>query len=81
MVTQETFIPIPMYVFWQEVIIEVNLKLNASYKYPYIAEVFKRQKRNAEVEEVIDDCVDIVNKKLKEKGLRSKYPIVPLKDR
>lgn len=82
MVFQNALIPIPMYVYWQEVLVEVNKKLSASYKYHgYIAEVYRGTKRNEDIEKIVDGCISIVNNRLDKKGLRSKYPIQPRKKR
>ncbi len=76
--TEATLIPVPMYIFWQSVLAEVNRKLVSNYKYQgYIAEVFKGQKRNKEIEEIIDECIEKVNLDFEKRGVRSKYPVTP----
>jgi predicted CopG family antitoxin len=71
-------IPVPMYIFWKSVLSEVNRTLVAKYRNQiYISEIFRGTKQNAEIEEVIDDCVMRVNEYFKNRGLRSKYPIEP----
>jgi hypothetical protein len=69
-------IPVPMYIFWQAVLAEVNRRLVAKYTYQgYIANIYRGTQRNAEIEEVIDECVVAVNKDFEKRGVRSKYSI------
>lgn len=49
-------------VFWGNVLFEVNRKLKATYQDPeYIKEVYYKKRRNAEITEVIKDCIRKVN--------------------
>jgi len=71
---------VSMSIFWEQVLSEVNRRLAAKYKYQgYIANIYRGTQRNAEIEEVIDDCIIVVNKDFEKKGLRSKYSIEPRK--
>jgi hypothetical protein len=77
-VSNAKLIPIPMYIYWGEVLGEINRRLVASYQYQgYIAEVYRGTKRNSEIEEVLDACISKVNGEFEKKGMRSKYPIIP----
>lgn len=77
--TPRTLIPVPMYIYWGEVMDEVNRRLGGQrYAYQgYVAEVYRGTKRNSEIESILDDCIVKVNREFAEKGLRSKYPIDP----
>jgi hypothetical protein len=76
--TQTTLIPVPMYIYWQEVLKKVNEALKSDYKYQgYMYEVYRGTKRNAQIETVIDGCIATVNEEFAKRGVQSKYPIVP----
>lgn len=79
---RNALIPVPMYVFWRQVMYEVNKVLKADYRHQdYVAEIYRGIKRNAEIEEVVDECVARVNADFTSRGVRSKYPITPMKGR
>jgi|WetSurMetagenome_2_1015567.scaffolds.fasta_scaffold165539_1 hypothetical protein len=75
---EEKLIPVAMYIYWQAVRDEVNKKLGSNHKCQiYIYEIYKGQKRNHEIEAIIDECIEIVNADFKRRGVCSKNVILP----
>jgi hypothetical protein len=72
---RNTLIPIPMKVFWAAVIERLNVKITGEYTYPYVAEVYRGDRRNAAVEAAIDDCVDITMNIFAKAGCKPRYPL------
>jgi hypothetical protein len=64
-----------MKVFWATVTERVNKALVAQYTQVYLAEVYRGDRRNKEVEEVIDGCFDATIKALKKRGCAPRYPV------
>lgn len=72
---RNNLIPIPMKVFWADVVERLKIKTSVEYSYMYAAEVYRGDRRNASVEAAIDDCVNDSLRYFKQNKCRPRYPI------